>query len=312
MIYWFLVIIFHDRGPSWALLIIYWFLVTIFHDRGQLTLESKYYAIESCSSSIRFRSCHIFCQSEIKMESFYKKWLEKNKKENLEILNAIRVSANLSRPSDLQTEPITSTNEDAEDSLQNPSVPSSEASLPMIDFNSSLSNIIFEEGNLQLTIEKGNHIKQKKFRLEDHLFYLRIQLKNPNFDVPLLRDILNFLEVGFDYIITQIRQFYNSEHHNVAFLTLYQQPMINGLNTGGFDIQESGTEIVERILKMLEQFLVSNQTLKLDNTFKVYLKVLSINHMKYNQKSKKRVHRKRTKDFYKRNKNCLQQIPKLW
>ena len=53
---------------------------------------------------------------------------------------------------------------------------------------------------------------------------------------------------------------------------------------------------------MLEQFLVSNQTLKLDNTFKVYLKVLSINHMKYKQNSKKRFHPKRTKEFYKRKK----------
>ena len=40
---------------------------------------------------------------------------------------------------------------------------------------------------------------------------------------------------------------------------------------------------LERVLKMLEQFLISNQTLKLDETFKVYLKVLSIPHIKFNQ-----------------------------
>ena len=231
------------------------------------------------------------------MQSFYKNWLAKNQKENLEVLNVLKAS----KP--INTEDLV--NSATSDNLQNrtatPNLQSAQLhTVHTIDFNSSLSNIIFEEGNLQLIIEKGNHIKQRKFWLEDHLFYLKI--KNPNMDTPFLRDILKFLEVGFDYIMTQVRKFYNSEEHNVAFLTLYQQPMINGLNTGGFDIQETGSDIVERILKMLEQFLVSNQTLKLDNTFKVFLKVLSINHMKYNQKSKKRIHRKRTKEFYKRKK----------
>jgi len=48
--------------------------------------------------------------------------------------------------------------------------------------------------------------------------------------------------------------------------------------------------MVERVLKMLQQFLISNQTLKLNETFKVYLKVLSIDHMKH--KSKTRTNRK--------------------
>jgi hypothetical protein len=72
---------------------------------------------------------------------------------------------------------------------------------------------------------------------------------------------------------------------------------------GGFDLQENSAELVERVLTMLEQFLVSNQTLKLDNTFKVYLKVLSIDHMSYNKTTRKRQHPKKTKEFYQKKKN---------
>ena len=231
------------------------------------------------------------------MESFYKNWLEKNKTENLQT-NLIPLATEASD----QRTVITPTSNTSLEENEQQTVSVREPDQSSIDFSSALSNIIFEDGNLQLTIEKGNHIKQRKFRLEDHLFYVKIKLKNPHSDVPLLRDILNFLEVGFDYIINEVRKFYKNEEHNIAFLTLYQQPMISGLNTGGFDIQESGTEIVQRILKMLEQFLVSNQTLKLDDTFKVYLKVLSITHMNYQKNAKKRVHKKRTKEFYKRKK----------
>lgn len=72
-----------------------------------------------------------------------------------------------------------------------------------------------------------------------------------------------------------------SGHHNLVYLTIYQEPMINGLNTGAYDIQnpESAIELTDRALTMLAQYLISNQTLELNSTFKVYLKILSIQHM---------------------------------
>ena len=117
---------------------------------------------------------------------------------------------------------------------------------------------------------------------------------------PLLRDIFDFLEKAISFILSQVKNLYNANDHNIAFLTLYQKPMINGLNTGGFDIQESSTEMVQRVLQMLEQFLVSNQTLTLNDSFKVYLKVLSVDHMHFKNNQKPKMNKKRTKAFYKK------------
>ena len=82
----------------------------------------------------------------------------------------------------------------------------------------------------------------------------------------------------------------------MAYLTIYQEPMINGLNTGGFDIQnsDSAMEITDRALTMLSQYLVSNQNLELNSTFKVYLKVLSIEHMQNNPRKRVATKRKFT------------------
>ena len=131
------------------------------------------------------------------------------------------------------------------------------------------------------------------------MFHMKIELK-PRVEAPLLREILSFLEIGFNHILLNLKKFYKAEDHNIAFLTLFQEPMINGLNTGGFDIQESAFEMVDRVLKMLEQFLVSNQTLKLDKTFKVYVKILSIEHIKDKNVKKQREHAKRTKKTYRK------------
>jgi len=61
---------------------------------------------------------------------------------------------------------------------------------------------------------------------------MKIRLLNPKEEPPLLRDIVEFLEVAFNHVLKEIRQFYKPEDHNIAFLTLYQEPMISGLNTG--------------------------------------------------------------------------------
>ena len=54
--------------------------------------------------------------------------------------------------------------------------------------------------------------------------------------------------------------------------------------------------MVERILSMLTQFLISNQSLQINKSFKVYIKILSINHMASRET---RQHVKRNKLFYK-------------
>ena len=257
------------------------------------------------------------------METFYSDWLKKNKEENEKAkrrlqnsvlpsstvpqssTSATRTSSNSPQPStsvaepDTLPQPSTLATRMTQTTSPQPSTSRARLSPTSNSVGSDFStNLAYENENFELIIERANHLRQKKFNLEDHLFHMKIRLKNST-SAPLLRDILEFLDKGFDYILTNIRRFYNPQDHNVAFLTLYQAPMINGLNTGGFDLQESSNQLIERILTMLEQFLVSNQTLKLDETFKVYLKVLSIEHMS----SHKRLHPKRTKAFYKKKKH---------
>ena len=158
--------------------------------------------------------------------------------------------------------------------------------------------LVFENEHLKLYVERADFVKQTRFNLQDHLFHMKISLKNPNAPAPLLRDIFDFLEKAFNFILDQVKDLYDQRDHNIAFLTLFQKPMINGLNTGGFDLQESPLNIVQRVLQMLEQFLISNQTVQLDETFKVYLKVLSVDHMNFKKNQKPRIQKRKKKKHY--------------
>lgn len=152
------------------------------------------------------------------------------------------------------------------------------------DINEAPTNIIYETQDLKLIVEQGVHKRQRVFRLQDHVFYIKIVPKVES-QPPLLSDLLDFLHAGFVHILDEIKKFYNVKDHQIAYMTLTQKPMVNGLNTGGYDLQDSNAaaEMTDRLLSMLYQFLLSNQSLVLNDTFKVYLKILSIDHMRYHQ-----------------------------
>ena len=78
-------------------------------------------------------------------------------------------------------------------------------------------------------------------------------------------------------------------------MSLVQTPMLNGLSTGGFELQSdtSAKEMVDRLLGMLNQYLISHQKLQLDNDFKVYIKILSSEHAAQKRLTKAIVTKKR-------------------
>ena len=96
-----------------------------------------------------------------------------------------------------------------------------------------------------------------------------------------MTDLLDVFNQGFNFILNHLKLFYDEKDHNIGFMTLYQQPMVNGLPSGPFDIQDNSVQLVDRILAMLYIYLTSHQSLQLDKSFKVYLKILSIPHMKF-------------------------------
>ncbi len=90
---------------------------------------------------------------------------------------------------------------------------------------------VFENDQVILYVKKAFHQRQKRFRLEDSLFHIKVEVKN-QIKKPLLRDLVKVLQEAFTFILNNIRTFFRTEDHNIAYLTLFQEPMVNGLNTG--------------------------------------------------------------------------------
>ena len=56
--------------------------------------------------------------------------------------------------------------------------------------------------------------------------------KKQNKKMPLLTDILNILFVAFNFMLQQLKKFYSPKDKNIAFMTITQASMLNGLNSG--------------------------------------------------------------------------------
>lgn len=166
------------------------------------------------------------------MESFYKKWLEKNKDDNLKAkakLSLIKKHGQKEKTN----KPVPGSSHQLLQQNEELVIQSEPITLQELEINerptyNSQSDIIFDKDGLQLIVEKAMFQRQKNFNLQDHLFYLKIKMINAERDKPLIKDLLVFFEIGLRYILHHIKRFYKKEDHNIAYLVLYQ---VNYLST---------------------------------------------------------------------------------
>jgi len=71
------------------------------------------------------------------------------------------------------------------------------------------TDIAFKNDGFKLVVEKAFHKRQKNFKIQDHLFYLKIQQIDASTKMPLLTEILDFLHAAIVHVLDSIKLFYN-------------------------------------------------------------------------------------------------------
>ena len=85
--------------------------------------------------------------------------------------------------------------------------------------------IIFENNDFKLIVKTDQIKRSHRFKIVDRQFQLLIVSKSHH-DHPQLIEILQFLEEGFNFILNKIKTFVDPTQHRIAYLTLYQEPMV--------------------------------------------------------------------------------------
>lgn len=149
---------------------------------------------------------------------------------------------------------------------------------------------IFENDAFDMKIKKVDFQRQKHFKIEDHLYLMRIFPKQNIENLPLLKDIQAILENSLVSVINKLKSNYLNDDENLIFITLAQDGMVSPIRSEGIDLQQSSpASIVRHVMNMFHQFCNSNEELHLNNTFRVYFKVFSRDHV-YDPRSRRQTY----------------------
>ena len=147
--------------------------------------------------------------------------------------------------------------------------------------------ILFQDENIKVFVVKKEHKRQIKFRLEDHLYLLKVEVIKGK--MPLLSSIEDVLFKAFKFMIKNLKTFYKPDETNLVYMTINQNGFDGAIRTGAFELQTSQMDsMINHVMNAFNRVANSKATMHLDESFSVYFKVLSMEHVQYSGNRRKR------------------------
>ena len=136
---------------------------------------------------------------------------------------------------------------------------------------------VYDKKNFQLFAKSIEHKKSTKYNLSDHLYKVTVHQKEG--EPALLLDIEEPLKEALVKILDKLKTVYNKDNHHQVYLTIIEKNILKGLNSGNYSLNTPSIKIANWVCSMLYNYLKSKQTLTLNDSFNVKIKVLGVKHV---------------------------------
>ena len=139
------------------------------------------------------------------------------------------------------------------------------------------ATIVYDNNGIQAVVRSVESRERTQYRFHDHLFEIRLLHQGKR---PFFIDCTHAIIEAIVSVLTTLQNTYDATQRRQAQVAVIERSMTSSsLNTSFFDLNTPVEEIVGYIFSMMRTFLRSFQTLKIDNSFKINVKVLSLKHM---------------------------------
>ncbi len=145
---------------------------------------------------------------------------------------------------------------------------------------------VYKDSTIEVKAQSIAHKRLTRFSVNDHLYNLSINHLRRG-KKPLVMNIAKGLKIALSNVLDSLKGVYGKDLHHQVYITIIENKILRGLNSGNYDINTPGLIIANRVLSMLYNYLKSFQTLRINPSFKVQVKVLSVPHMAYMQSAKR-------------------------
>ncbi len=147
---------------------------------------------------------------------------------------------------------------------------------------------IYKDDEYIANIKAVSHKRRTQYSLSDHLFDVKIRPRNQD-EKPYLINLEEVIGKALVNILDQLKEAYDAkQNQNQIYITIIDKNILKGINTGNYSLHTPSFLIARWVMALLYHYLKSEQTLRLNDTFKIQIKVLSARHVRDLEKKKPR------------------------
>ncbi len=137
-------------------------------------------------------------------------------------------------------------------------------------------------------VKAVSHRRRTRYSLSDHIFDLKIRPKDSR-RKPYLINLEEIIGDALINILDRLKRAYKATiDYNQVYITVIEKHIIKGINSGNYSLKTPSHLIAAWVLGLLYNYLKSRQTMRLNNSFKIQVKVISARHVRDLEEKKKR------------------------
>ena len=141
-------------------------------------------------------------------------------------------------------------------------------------------SVIFRNQSFVANLRQVGHRRNTRFSLSDHLYDLRIVPRDHR--QVLLTDLFPLLHQSISTALDRLREIYDNDFRRQVYVTVIDRSCERGLNSGNYNLNTGSDIISNHVLNMIEAYLQSNLSLRLNDSFHIKFKILSVEHFDHN------------------------------
>ncbi len=139
-------------------------------------------------------------------------------------------------------------------------------------------------------VKAVSHKRRTQYSLSDHIFDLTIAPKNKHTNQrPYLINLEEIIGEALIKILDRLKTAYKRTiKQNQVYITIIEKHIIKGINSGNYLLTTPSLDIASWVLALLYHYLKSRQTMRLNNSFKIQVKIISARHASDLQNKRKK------------------------
>jgi hypothetical protein len=143
-------------------------------------------------------------------------------------------------------------------------------------------NRIYRDDEVMVFIKRIKFARQKNFALVDYQYQVKVLQTDQSASSPLFKNVIVNIHMALNDIVKELQKQLDPSKHSQIYFCFLHNDLPGNVNTGNYALfNTNANTITGEVMTRLASILRSYQFIKLDSSFQVIIKVLSVDHVNH-------------------------------